>query len=92
VVYLYSKTRAFISLSLTSSELYIIYDNFSSLLIWAEDFIYRITDKGQLIYNNNPKLYKFLSKLKYLYLKQVPVVFKVSGLIDLYIKELKSDI
>ena len=92
MVYLRSKTRAFISLSLTSSKLYIIYNNFSSLLTRAEDFIYYITDKGQLIYNNNSKLYEFLSKLKHLYSKQVPVVFKVSGLIDLYIKELKSDI
>jgi len=92
VVYLRSKTRAFIFFSLTSSELYIIYNNLLSPLIQAEDFIHRITDKGQLIYNNNPKLYKFLSKLKYLYPKQVPVVFKVSRLIDLYIKELKNNI
>ena len=69
MVYLRPKTHAFISLSLTSSKLYIIYNNLLSLLIRVEDFIYRITDKGQLIYNNNPKLYKFLSKLKYLYPK-----------------------
>ena len=53
--------------------------------------MYYITNKGQLIYDNNPKLYKFLFKLKYLYPKQVLVVFKVSGLIDLYIKELKNN-
>jgi hypothetical protein len=69
VVCLRSKTRAFIPLSLTSSELYIIYNNLLSYLTRVEDFIYRITNKGQLIYNNNPKLYKFLSKLKYLYPK-----------------------
>jgi len=92
IVYLRSKTHAFISLSLTSSKLYIIYNDLLSLLIWVEDFIYCITDKGQLIYNNNPKLYKFLSKLKHSYPKQVPVVFKVSGLIDLYIKELKNNV
>ena len=92
MVYLRSKTYTFISLSLTSSELYIIYNNLLSPSIRAENFIYRITNKGQLIYNNNPKLYKFLSKLKYSHPKQVLVVFKVSGLIDLYIKELKNNI
>jgi len=92
VVYLRSKIRAFISFSLTSSELYTIYNNLLSFLTRVEDFIYYITNKGQLIYNNNPKLYKFLFKLKYLYPKQVPVVFKVGGLIDLYIKELKNNI
>jgi hypothetical protein len=92
VVYLRPKTRAFIPLSLTSSKLYIIYNNLLSYLIRVEDFIYYITNKGQLIYNNNPKLYKFLSKLKYLYPKQVLVIFKVSRLIDLYIKELKNNI
>ena len=35
---------------------------------------------------------KFLSKLKHLYFMQVAVVFKVGGLINLYIKELKNDI
>ena len=64
-----SKTRASVSLSLTSSKLYIIYNNLLSYLIWAEDFIYYITNKGQLIYNNNYKLYKFLSKLEYLHPK-----------------------
>ena len=92
MVYLCSKIRAFVSLSLTSSKLYTIYNNLLSFLTWAEDFIHRITNKGQLIYNNNSKLYKFLSKLKHLHPKQVLVVFKVSRLIDLYIKELKSNI
>jgi len=92
VVCLYSKTRAFVSLSLTSSKLHTIYNNLLSLLTRAEDFIYHITNKGQLIYNNNPKLYKFLSKLKHLHPKQVLVVFKVSRLIDLCIKELKNNI
>jgi hypothetical protein len=92
IVYLCSKIRAFISLSLTSSKLYTIYNNLSSLLIQAGDFIHRITNKGQLIYNNNLRLYKFLSNLKYLYPKQVLVIFKVSRLIDLYIKELKNNI
>ena len=92
MVYLRPKTHAFIPLSLTSSKLYTIYDNLLSHLTRAEDFIHRITNKGQLIYNNNPQLYKFLSKLKHLYPKQVLVVFKVSRLIDLYIKELKNNI
>ena len=92
MVYLHPKIPAFIFFSLTSFKLYTIYNNLLSLLTRAEDFIYYITDKGQLIYNNNPKLYKFLSKLKHLYPKQVPVVFKVSRLIDLYIKELKNNI
>jgi hypothetical protein len=92
VVCLYPKIPAFISLSLTSSELYTIYDNLLSLSTRAEDFIHRITDKGQLIYNNNPKLYEFLSKLKHLYPKQVPVVFKVSRLMDLHVKELKNNV
>jgi len=69
VVYLRSKTYAFISFSLTSSKLYTIYNNLLSPLTRVEDFIYYITDKGQLIYNNNPKLYEFLSKLKHLYPK-----------------------
>jgi hypothetical protein len=92
VVYLCFKIRAFISLSLTSFKLYTIYNNLLSHSTRVEDFIYRITNKGQLIYNNNPKLYKFLSKLKHLYPKQVLVIFKVSRLIDLYIKELKNNI
>jgi len=92
VVCLYSKTHAFVSFSLTSSKLYTIYNNLLSLLTRAEDFICHVADKGRLIYNNNPKLYKFLSKLKHLHPKQVPVVFKVSGLIDLYIKELKNNV
>jgi len=92
VVYLHFKIRAFIFLSLTSSELYTIYDNLLSFLTRAEDFIHRITNKEQLIYNNNPKLYKFLSKLKCLYPKQVLVMFKVSRLMDLYIKELKNNV
>jgi len=92
VVYLRSKTYTFVSLSLTSSKLYTIYNNLLSLSTWAEDFIYHITDKGRLIYDNNPKLYKFLSKLKHLHPKQVLVVFKVSRLIDLYIRELKNNI
>ena len=69
VVYLCPKIYTFVSFSLTSSELYIIYNNLLSLLIWVEDFIHCITDKGQLIYDNNPKLYKFLFKFKYLYPK-----------------------
>ena len=69
MAYLRSKIRAFIPLSLTSSELYTIYNNLLRPLIWVGDFIYRITDKGQLIYNNNPRLYKFLSNLKHLYPK-----------------------
>jgi hypothetical protein len=69
VVCLYFKTYTFISFSLTSSKLYIIYNNLLSLLIWVEDFIHYITDKRQLIYNNNPKLYEFLSELKYLHSK-----------------------
>ena len=92
MVYLYSKTYTFVFISLTSSKLHIIYNNLLSLLTRVKDFIYCITNKGQLIYNNNPKLYKFLSELKHLYPKQVPVVFKVSGLMDLYIKELKNDV
>ena len=92
MVYLRSKIHAFISLSLTSSELHTIYNNLLSLSTQVGDFIHYITDKGQLIYNNNPRLYKFLSKLKHLHPKQVPVVFKVSRLIDLYIKELKNNI
>jgi len=92
VVCLRSKIYTFISLSLTSSKLYTIYNNLLSLLIRVEDFIHRITNKGQLIYNNNPKLYKFLSKPKHLHPKQVPVIFKVSRLINLYIKELKNNI
>ena len=54
--------------------------------------MYYITNKGQLIYDNNPKLYKFLFKFKHLYPKQVLVIFKVSGLMNLYIKELKNNI
>jgi len=92
MVYLYSETYAFISLSLTSSKLYTIYNDLSSLSTRAEDFIHRITDKGQLIYNNNPKLYEFLFELKHSHPKQVLVMFKVSGLMDLYIKELKNNI
>ena len=92
MVCLCPKIYTFISLSLTSSKLYIIYNNLLSYLTRVEDFIYYIINKGQLIYNNNPKLYEFLSKLKYLYFKQVLVIFKVSRLIDLYIKELKNNI
>ena len=92
MVCLRSETRAFVSLSLTSSELHTIYDDLSSLSTRAEDFIHRITDEGQLIYDNNPKLYEFLSELKHSHPKQVPVVFKVSGLMDSYIKELKNDV
>lgn len=69
VVCLYFKTHTFIFFSLTSFKLYTIYNNLLSLLIWAEDFIYYVTNEGQLIYNNNSKLYKFLSKLKHLYFK-----------------------
>ena len=69
VVYLCFKTHTFVSFSLTSFKFYIIYNNLLSLLTQAGDFIHYITDKGQLIYNNNPKLYKFLFKLKYLYPK-----------------------
>ena len=69
VVYLRFKIRAFVSLSLTSFKLYTIYNNLLSLLTRAEDFIHYITDKGQLIYNNNPKFYEFLSELEHLYPK-----------------------
>ena len=92
MVCLRPKIPTFISLSLTSSKLHTIYNNLLSFLTRVGDFIYYITNKGQLIYNNNPKLYKFLSKLKHLHPKQVPVVFKVGGLIDLYVKELKNNV
>jgi hypothetical protein len=69
MVYLRPKIPAFIFFSLTSSELHIIYNNLLSFLTWVEDFIYYITDKGQLIYNNNPKLYEFFFKFKHLYPK-----------------------
>ena len=46
IVCLHPKIYAFISLSLTSFKLYIIYNNLLSLLTQVEDFIYRITDKG----------------------------------------------
>ena len=92
MVCLRSKIRAFVSLSLTSSELYTIYDNLSSLSTRAGDFIHRITDEGQLIYNNSPRLYEFLSNLEHSHPKQVPVVFKVSGLMDSYVKELKNNV
>jgi len=92
MVYLHSKTHAFVSLSLTSFKLHTIYNNLLSLSTWAEDFIHCITNKGQLIYDNNPKLYEFLSKLKHSHPKQVLVIFKVSRLIDLYIKELKNNV
>jgi hypothetical protein len=92
MVCLYPKIPTFVFFSLTSSKLYIIYNNLLSPSTRAEYFIHCITNKGQLIYNNNSKLYKFLSELKYLHFKQVLVVFKISKLMDLYIKELKNDI
>jgi len=92
VICLCFKTYTFVPLSLTSSKLYTIYNNLLNFLTQTEDFIHYITNKGQLIYDNNLKLYKFLFKLKHSPLKQVPVVFKISGLMDLYIKELKNNV